>query len=433
MEFTWIVAYSVLTCLAIVQSLLFSLQTWEHRRYARSCTRGLERHRCKGRAEVFVPCKGIDVDLEGNLCALMRQDYHDYQVTFVVESPDDPACEVIRRVISEHPHVGARLVAAGLATHSGQKVHNLRAATAGLLPEVDYLAFLDSDSRPRPAWLRLMVARLQDPRQGAITGYRWFVPVRRRLSHHLLCSINCDVMSLFGKDNHYLVWGGSWGIRREVFDAIGLREAWQGTLSDDLVASRQLRRHGVAVRFEPACVAASPLDCSFGQVYAFIRRQYLMGRFYMRDWWLFALAAGSCANLAWPANLIALGCGLAYGIPAVWMPAGVCAFLYVSAVFRGQLRRKLADVYFPGHRWALHDALRWDVWAGPVVGLVHWLGMLGSLFGRQVAWRGISYRVLPGGQISSVQREDQPATPQAQQRPQPEGVAEELVTYQKAG
>ena len=74
--------------------------------------------------------------------------------------------------------------------------------------------------------------------------------------------MNCDVMSLLCRSSHYLIWGGSWAIRREVFDAIGLRNAWKGTLSDDLVASRLMRQAGLGVRFEPASVVASPLDVS---------------------------------------------------------------------------------------------------------------------------------------------------------------------------
>ena len=74
---------------------------------------------------LITPCKGFDVDLEGNLAALLRQDYPDYEVTFVVESDADPACPVIRRVMAGHPQVAARLLVAGVAHHSGQKVHNL--------------------------------------------------------------------------------------------------------------------------------------------------------------------------------------------------------------------------------------------------------------------------------------------------------------------
>ena len=155
MDSFWFIAYLVLAGLAIVQSSLLAMQTWEHRRYVRSCMtrRKLGSRPAVGHVAVFVPCKGHDVDLAGNLAALLRQDYDDYEVTFVVESADDPACATIRRVIAEHPQVPSRLVEAGCAIDTGQKVHNLRVATADLAPGVEYLAFVDSDCVVDSAWL----------------------------------------------------------------------------------------------------------------------------------------------------------------------------------------------------------------------------------------------------------------------------------------
>lgn len=441
----WLAAYLVLVSLAVAQSLALVLQTWEHRRYARSCMRGLDRHRPTGRAAVFAPCKGTDVDLEENLRALLSQDYHDYEVTFIVQSTDDPAAEVIRRVTADPCRVATRLVIAGRGTECGQKVHNLRAGTAGLSPQVEYLAFVDSDARPRPEWLRLLIGQLCEGNTGAVTGYRWFVPQRDSLANLLLYSMNCEIMSLLGRSSHYLVWGGSWGIRREVFESIDLHSAWSGTLSDDLVATRQLRQGRLGVRFEPGCVVASPLDYSMRQMYSFVRRQYLVAKCYVPDWWALAIAASTFTNLAWLGSLAVLGGSLLYGTPPVWIPACGCAVLYLLGVYRGSLRQDLVGTYFPDRRERLRKAGRFDVWANPLARFVHWLGVLGSLFGRQITWRGISYRVFPGGQIRIVGREDQPAAapvePRVAERPaldeehqaEPETPTKKALSYRKAG
>jgi ceramide glucosyltransferase len=273
MDAYMLTAYLVLAGSAIIFSLLLALLTWEHCRYVRSCMRSIEKHQPTGRVALFAPCKGLDLDLESNLRALLEQDYDDYEITFVVESTDDPACEPIRRAMASHPWVPARVVVAGRATDTGQKVHNLRVATEHVSNRVKYLAFVDSDARPGPHWLRAMVSRLDDPGCGAVTGYRWFTPNRATLANALVYSMNCDILSLLTRSSHYLIWGGSWAIRRDVFDAMNLRNVWQGTLSDDLMASRLMRRSKLEVRFEPACVVASPLDQSLGHVMSFIRRQ----------------------------------------------------------------------------------------------------------------------------------------------------------------
>jgi len=403
-----LIAYLVLVFLAFVQAFTVGVQTWEHRRYVRSCLRGLTKHRPRGRAAVFAPCKGIDVDLEDNLRALLRQDYDDYEVTFIVESADDPACPTIRRIMAEHPSVATRLIVAGKATSTGQKIHNLRAATADLSPEVSYLAFIDSDAHPRPDWLRIIVSRLSRGTLGAVTGYRWFVPKRSTFVNHLLYSLNSNVMALLGHNSHYLIWGGSWGLRRDVFDSIELHEAWDGALTEDLVAGCQLRQAGLRVRFEPACVVASPMDYSPREMWSFMRRQYLLGRLYTFDWWMLALASTTLGNLGWIVNTIALVMSLAFGSVPLWLPLVVYAMLYYPPIYRGVVRQSLIRTYFPDQERALRSARRFDIVAGPIVGLVNWLGVIGSLFGYRVTWRGISYLVSPTGKVRSVRHQHDP-------------------------
>jgi cellulose synthase/poly-beta-1,6-N-acetylglucosamine synthase-like glycosyltransferase len=415
MDAFWYTTYLILAATVIVCSLLLSLQTWEHRRYVRSCLRGLERYQPTGRIALFAPCKGFDIDLAANLRALMEQDYDNYEVTFIVESTDDSAYPEIRRAIREHAWVPARVVVAGRATDSGQKVHNLRVATQHLSRRIKYLAFVDSDARPRPEWLRMLVARLDEPGLGAVTGYRWFTPQRPTLANALIYSMNCDVISLLTRSSHCLIWGGSWAIRRDTFEAIDLHGAWKGTLSDDLVASKLMRRMRLEVRFEPACVVESPLDQPFGQAMSFIRRQYLIARFYTFDWWALSLLAATCSNVAWLGNLGMLAWSLLSGSPSPWIPLAVSAVLYLVTVYRGALRQDLVKTYFPHWEKASRPIRRFDVWANPAVEFAHWLGVVISSVGRHIVWRGIRYHVLPGGQVQKIFRDGQQSTQPAEE------------------
>jgi cellulose synthase/poly-beta-1,6-N-acetylglucosamine synthase-like glycosyltransferase len=423
MDAYWVSAYLILAGLVIVQSLLLALLTWEHRRYAQSCMRSMAPHQATGRVALFAPCKGLDLDFEANLRALLRQDYDNYEITFIVESADDPAYAAIRRAMAEHPWVSARVLAAGRAADSGQKVHNLLVATEHLSQRVKYLAFVDSDARPRPEWLRMLVSRLERPGLGAVTGYRWFTPIRPTVANALVYSMNCDVMSLLTRSSHHLIWGGSWAIRREVFDAIHLRDAWKGTLSDDLVASRLMRRSRLEVRFEPACVVASPMDVSLPEALGFIRRQYLVARLYTFDWWLFSLLGATFSNAIWLGNLGVLLCGLLTGTPSPWIPIAVSAVLYLVTVYRGALRQDLVKTYFPYWERASRRIRAFDIWANPLVELAHWIGVASAAVGRCVNWRGIRYHVMPGGQVTKIIRNDRLA----------EQPAEEERLYREAG
>ena len=403
----WI-AYLAVAGLAIVQALLLALQAWEHRRYARSCLRDVPQHRPRGRAMVLAPCKGADFALEENLRGLLGQDYDDFEITFIVEDATDPAAGVIRRVLAEHPAAAARLLVAGRATQSGQKVHNLRAATASVPPQVSYLVFLDSDAQPRPEWLRSMIARLAAGEAAVVTGYRWFTPDAASLAHKILYTINCTIMSLLGRNSQYMVWGGSWAVRRDTFDALGLHRAWQGTLSDDLVASRVFRRAKCRVSFQPAGVVGSPLSLSAAETLSFIRRQYLIARHYADLWWLLAIVSGT---LRTPLVGYAAGNRLWTGLrqAGAVLPAAVGAALYALGACRGWIIQDLAGVYFPDRAAALRPFRRFAVWASPLAAMVEWLVLASTVLGRQIVWRGIHYRFLPRGRIVLAGRDEAPS------------------------
>jgi len=172
------------------------------------------------------------------------------------------------------------------------------------------------------------------------------------------------------------------------------------------------------------------------EMYSFIRRQYVVGRYYVPAWWVFAFLAATFSNLVWLGNLAALGCGLLFGSPPAWVPASVCAMLYLLSVHRGLVRQDLVRTYFPDRQQTLRKAVRFDVWMRPVVALVNWLGVLGSLFGRQITWRGISYSISSGGQIRTLWREDEPTPPSAgdeKHHQKPDTPARKALPYRRAG
>ena len=216
MESYCFIAYCLLAALAICQAVLGCMQTWEHRRFACSRLKRLHKCRPRGKAMIFAPCKGVDLDLECNLERLFDQDYEEYEITFIVESRSDPCCEVIERVRSRNSHIRSNLLVAGKANAeagniaTGQKVHNLRFATEDISPDIDFLVFVDSDAQPRREWLRAIVGRLgnrQRTDMGAATGYRWMIPTSPTLSNLALYSINCGITTLLGLRGCYPVLG----------------------------------------------------------------------------------------------------------------------------------------------------------------------------------------------------------------------------------
>jgi ceramide glucosyltransferase len=441
MHYPWLIISTVFAGLALLESFLLSCQSWEHRRFARKRLRSrfnlktgfakIERERsCQQeeawlrlspdldnktpsvagldqRVVLFSPCKGIDLGFKDNLRPLFCQDYDNYELVFIVESDRDPACPIILKLIAEYPHVNCRFLVAGQASNTGQKVHNLRAATRQLAPEVKILAFVDSDARPHPAWLGQLVQRLSHPGVGIATGYRWFVPERPTLANLLLHSINATAASLYSPKGLNPVWGGSWAISRERFDGLKLREVWDGMLTDDLVATNLIRQANLKVEFEPTCMLASPLDFSFNQMFNFLRRQYLISRHYMPRWWALTLLATTLMILGFWGSLTALAAGLIWQIPGTWLPAVCCMALYLWGIVRASIRCDLARQYLPQRRHDLVRAMWFDCLAAPLAALVNWAAILSTMGERHLVWRGITYRLLADGKTCIIARRDE--------------------------
>ena len=387
---------------ASVFSMLLTWQAFEHRRYARSRSKTRLSSQRQRHIGLFVPCKGIDDDLEANLQPLFEQDHADYEVALIVESNDDPAVEIIRRVMHQYPGIPSRLIVAGLSTDSGQKVHNLLTATDNLPSNIEILVFVDADVRPPRDWLRRLTGRLHNI--PVSTGYRCFVPKRNSFANLALSSINGAVVPIMFPGKHHLIWGGSWAITRELFDKSGLRDEWRGTLSDDLIATRVMARLGQKVAAEPMCILPSPLDVDMRGMLSFLRRQLIIGRCYVAvHWYALIFGCGLMQVLFW-GSMAAVVWGMAQRAEWTWQPAVALGVLYVLHLGRAQLRHAAASFYLQDHGQEMKAVQWFDTWLGPIAGALGWIGLLASAFSRQIVWKGITYEMRPGGNIVNIVR-----------------------------
>lgn len=427
------VAALLLISTGLVQAALMLVHAWEHSRFcARRSGKRLETG-SQPRVALIAPCKGVDPDLRANLRALFRQTYPVYELCFVVESECDPAVPTICELARENGNVSSRIVVAGTARNCGQKVHNLVCATRAVLegstadvvagpgsdrvnaigpyrisiepdppspplrrggedggPEV--LAFVDSDACPHPEWLGRLVARLERGKYAVATGYRWYAPAARGWASLLVSAINNTIINLTGPHGFNLVWGGAWAIRTDRFLELGLPEAWQGSLSDDLVVSRLVREAGLRVGYEPHCLVQSKADFNWGSLCEFLRRQFLVVRVYAIVWWCFAFFTGLTTNLClWGALFIACYWGAAGGPWAVPL-AGSVAY-YLAGILRATLAAAAVRPFVDVPEETYDRVARLNVWGWPLVALASWLGVVSAAVGRTIVWRGILYRM----------------------------------------
>lgn len=394
----------LLSSLAVFFSLVLLTVVYENCRFWKSRRKQLApSQQTFHRTTLIIPCKGMEHRLRENLTAYLRQDHPNYEVVFVVESESDSAVPLIRNLMSENRCVKTRLLFSGRAESCGQKVHNLRFATADLTPDVEVLAFADSDIEPTATWLRWLVAGVGRPHLGARTGYRWMLPKKNSFATLLVATVNNSVATLSGRKRQAFVWGGAWAIHRAVFEALGIREAWDGVLSDDLVASRAIAKARLKIEFEPQCVGTSRVEYSTSQMCDWFRRQFLMARCYASFPLRLALTGLAFLHVSWLLALFVGVWALSQGQWIGWWLVGNAMLLYVLGTARALLRQNTAKRKFQQWR-SYRKAKKFDLWGHPVASAACLLLAFLNIGGDSVKWRRVRYRLSKMGRVSVIGR-----------------------------
>ena len=334
---------------------------------------------------VIAPCRGLEQGLAENLRPLLAQDYLRYEVLFVFDRADDPAIEVVEQLTS-----AARIIVAGPAIDCGQKVHNLRVATAQVDPESEVLVFVDTDARPGKQWLQQLVAPLADEALGASSGYRWFIPERGGLASRLRSVWNASIASALGGDTtKNFCWGGSTAIRRTTFDQLAVNDRWRGTVSDDFTITSVLKEAKLAIHFTPNCLVASVGDCDFNELLEFTTRQIKITRVYASHLWLPLLLGSSLFTLAFFGGVILLVLQIGSIIsPTVALPL-VLLVIFVLGATKSLIRfHSISLVLKTSFLDLIAHVLLW-----PFASLLYLYNAIAAGFSQRVTWRGITYEL----------------------------------------
>lgn len=340
---------------------------------------------------LIAPCRGVDQGFEDNIRAFLSQEYPDYRVIFVTATESDPAYPIIMRTISNDRR--ASLITAGISVERGQKVNNLLRGVAAAA-DAEVLAFVDSDTRPHPTWLRSLVAPLVDEGVGASTGYLWCRPERGGLwSWARALAANLSVLPMAHAGNRGL-WGGAMAIRRETFDRACVAEGWQCAVSDDSVMSQRVRALGLRLVFVPDCLTTVVEDCDFGGFYEFVKRHLVLVRACEPRLWyslgaLFTVFTG----------LLLFGAVSLAADPALlWREPLAVVLLLQAPLFCLFCGLVLLLVYGD---W--RAALRWPL--APLIFAITVVAYAASALTRRIHWRGVAYELISAEHSLVLSRE----------------------------
>ena len=347
-------------------------------------------------ATVIVPCRGLDQDLRENLSALCEQTYPAFEIIFVVDSDADPALKVIEDVrqasASSSPAL-TKVVVAGEAFESGQKVHNLIAGVRAADERSVVFVFVDTDARTRCTWLRSLVAVLADENIGAVTGYRWFMP-SRNLASHLRAVWNASIASALGENGRAnFCWGGSTAIRRTTFARLDIEGRWRGTLSDDFALTRALQEAQLPIHFAPRCLVASHDVCGWRELFEFTTRQLKITRVYAPRLWRIVLISNLLFVAVFYGGLALSLSRFARGLPCA-LPLAFVAAVFVLGSAKALLRLRAVALAFESEQrlWrAASVASHVLLW--PLSSALFLYNALAAGCSRRIRWRGIDYEL----------------------------------------
>ncbi|MES2477221.1 MAG: glycosyltransferase family 2 protein [Verrucomicrobiota bacterium] len=337
------------------------------------------------RVALVIAVKGVSGNFERFMDFALGQKYPDHHVIFVTESEDDPAHAAVAARIAGREN--ARLVVAGKAQATGQKVHNQLAAFRLLEKEDRIIAFADGDLHGRADWLFCLALPLNQGQADLTTGYRWFIPENPSLPNRVVTIIGAAIEPLIGPNWRMCLWGGSMAMTREVFDGLKVAENLVGSVNDDARISQLARRSGKRMRYVRSVAAPSPVDFTWGSLFEFGRRQYFQLRIYQPMLWWMALLIPSV-------HLLSLATCATRMVKGEFWLAGYFAVAVALNLGRTKVRRAYLAERFPdGEATDLDRAVKGSWWLDPVVNLVHLLIIASSACGRAITWAGIRYRV----------------------------------------
>ncbi len=206
---------------------------------------------------ILKPLRGIEDGLFDNLESFCRLDYPRYEVIFCLQSPNDPALRIARKIMERHPGHEISVVVGSSRAGFNPKVNNL--IPGYHRAKHPYVLISDSNVFAAPGYLKEAVSHFRDPSVGLVTHLVRGVGARAlgaRLENAHLNTFILGSMCLLDRSlGISCTVGKSMLMRCADLDALGGLESVKDFLAEDYVLGSKFRRAGMRV-----VVSAAPVD-----------------------------------------------------------------------------------------------------------------------------------------------------------------------------
>ncbi len=332
------------------------------------------------------PLKGCDAATEACLRSWLVQNYGGpVQTLFAVDSIEDPVCEMVHRLMAEHPEADTTLVVCPKRVGPNSKASKL-AQVAGRAKH-DLWILSDADVKAPPDLLINLVAPFQSGQTGLVTPfYRFAEPVTAAMQLEAV-AVNADfwtsVLQAVRLTPMRFALGAVMAVPRPVVESMGGLGVLTGYLADDYELGRRVTEKGGRIVLCPVVVDCCNAPHGWGEVW---RHQVRWAR-----------TIRACQPLAYGASLVSN--------PTLWPLAWLVLDLDLATTFAFGccLLTRLLTAWDSQRRLnqsATH--LRW-IWLAPLKDLMQVAWWALAYLGRNVEWRGARFRVLRGGQLEPLE------------------------------
>ena len=346
---------------------------------------------CAPRVGVIIPLTGNTPVMEACLESLLDQSYPNYEAIFVTCNSNDPAVQIVSRVIQTKRN--ARHIVSGAASRCSQKNHNLLAGLADLDSSIEILVFCDSTHWAPQRFLADLVSPIVSGKAVMTTGFHRVVPGDCRLpTLGMLVSVMA-IHLLQAIESITQPWGGATAISRRSFEENRISALWDENVVDDVSMYTLLAKAGIRVRpVSSACLLTPVGGLTFRAWHKWLKRQLFFLKVCQPATWV---ASAIVAYLLCAPFLAGIACAAGImGFAPKYMTVAGCSFLAAFWAI-GMKWRTLIHEDIPIWRWI------------PAVLAANSMAVLcyaGTWFSNWLSWRGISYRVTWGGKVKEIIR-----------------------------
>lgn len=339
---------------------------------------------------VVLPIRGADPSLAACLRGLLNQDYARYELRIIIDSLEDPAWSLVHQVLGNNQGPRVQVSALHARRHTcSLKTSALLQAIGTLDKSCQVVALIDADVIPYRGWLRDLTLPLMNPKVGATTGIRWFLP--KTAAWGAVVRYLWNAAASVQMHAYHIPWGGSLALRADVFRHSDLLQKWGVSLWEDTGCYQTLRDLGLQLKFVPAATMINHETTDLKGCFRFIRRQMLNVRLYHRSWpAILAHGFGSALALTTALALAVVAPAAGSWEAAALLLAGVVVYVLGMALGLVWIEQPIQSLA-AGRGEAIVPVSWKSLCAIPLAHIVYFASLVSACLVAKVSWRGITY------------------------------------------